>query len=96
MPSASDRAEAAQVGRTRRANVRGVRGEDRAGVIGKVLRYDEPAFPASFRRWATEKCSFKLIDVLVLTPGQHVTFRVAETERGLRGIDVRPVESGGG
>ena len=64
-------------------------------MIGRVVKYDERR--CFGKLWVSGYGEVfvhrdELIDVLVLTPGQRVTFRVVETERGLRGVDVRPVE----
>jgi cold shock CspA family protein len=64
-------------------------------MTGKVVKYD--VHRAFGKVWAVGYGAVfvhrdDLLDVLTLTPGQRVEFRVVETERGLRGIDVRPVE----
>ena len=64
-------------------------------MTGKVVKYD--VHRAFGKAWVVGYGAVfvhrdDLLDVLTLTPGQRVEFRVVETERGLRGIDVRPVE----
>jgi cold shock CspA family protein len=67
-------------------------------VTGKVVKYD--AARAFGKLWAVGHGAVfvhrdDLLDVLTLTPGQRVTFRLVDTGRGPRAVEVLPLENGG-
>jgi len=67
------------------------------GLLGWVVHFNSQRAYGKVRADRQEVFVHRddLLDVLTLTPGQRVEFRVVETERGRRAIDVRPVQVGG-
>ena len=61
-------------------------------MSGRVVKYD--AARAFGKLWAVgaEHCSSTALDVVTVTPGERVTFRLIETDRGPRAVEVRPLE----